>query len=656
MNVQRMQATGMAWRALRVAACLFAAGFGTHTFALGLGEPSVTSVLGQPLQMTVPLVISRDTELTQDCVQIVPGSRDGEPTPTLSAARLTIDAVNRKLRIESALPITEPTLRVVVELGCNERIRREFVVLLDPPSMVAPDVKTGALAEAGPLGLGMAQISAVLGQRLSIKVPVVGSEASSLTGSCVHLTDPASTEGAPVLRQADIRVVPKDAGALIELVTPDAVTQPTVRLALDVGCHDPLRREYAIMLGMPTLAASNADTTVGAGEPSTPPPVPRPAPKRPAHKAVPPAPAAPQQRASSEAALAPEAPAKAPPAAASNADRFVLGSSSQDSIGPVASGADIRAIAPDASAELLKRMDVMSRQIEALQAQLAASRQREQELERKTYETRAPWAWSAGALGGLLLGGALVMVWRQRRPAAQATWEPLVTRPAQTRPPRSIMARSTGSRESPEIGGRATMPPSSSMGGLPTEPSLTDEKHTQITVTELHDTVQVIKELYATVLERNTAAGSSTTGKPHAPLELDLRTPTRMNPPVASPAARAGQDHAREADQRALDERFTELPTEVGLDLDLNTSAAPAPELTDLLVPGNTGRAPARTEAPAAATASPAPAVAPAGAVRAQEANMPAADLMRPDAGGRRDLSDDQLTQTPTELSIDIDV
>jgi hypothetical protein len=129
-----------------------------------------------------------------------------------------------------------------------------------------------------------------------------------------------------------------------------------------------------------------------------------------------------------------------------------------------------------------------------------------------------------------------------------------------------------------------------------------------------------------------------------------------MNPPVASPAARAGQDHAREADQRALDERFTELPTEVGLDLDLNTSAAPAPELTDLLVPGNTGRAPARTEAPAAATASPAPAVAPAGAARAQEANMPAADLMRPDAGGRRDLSDDQLTQTPTELSIDIDV
>jgi hypothetical protein len=167
----------------------------------------------------------------------------------------------------------------------------------------------------------------------------------------------------------------------------------------------------------------------------------------------------------------------------------------------------------------------------------------------------------------------------------------------------------------------------------------------------------VIKELYATVLERNTAAGSSTTGKSHAPLELDLRTPTRMTPPVASPAARAGQDHTHEADQRAIDERFTELPTEVGLDLDLNTSAAPAPELTDLLAPGNTGRAPARTEAPAAATvASAAPADPSAAAARAHEASMPAADFGRPDAGGRRDLSDDQLTQTPTEVSIDIDV
>ena len=35
---------------------------------------------------------------------------------------------------------------------------------------------------------------------------------------------------------------------------------------------------------------------------------------------------------------------------------------------------------------------------------------------------------------------------------------------------------------------------------------------------------------------------------------------------------------------------------------------------------------------------------------------MPIADLVRPDAASRRDLSDDQLTQTPTEVSIDIDV
>ena len=669
MNRQWNQSFGMGWGAVRIAACLLVAGFGTQGFALGLGEPNVTSVLGQPLQMTLPLVMSPDTELTQECVRIIPGSPAGEPTPTLNAARLTIDALNRKLRIESPQPIVEPTLRVVVELGCNERIRREFALLLDPPSMVAPASAAGLAEGASPLGLGMAQISAVLGQPLSIKVPVVGSEAGSLTANCVHLADPMSSEGPPVLRQADIHVVPRDTGSLIEVATPSPVTEPAVRIALDVGCHDPLRREYAILLGMPTLAASNADGTVAAAEPlsgTLPKVAPKPMPRRPAHKVVAAEPSGPpQQRPSSAPALPPEASAKAPPAAASNADRLVLGSSPQDGIRPLAAATDSNAIALDPSVELLTRMDTMSKQIEALQAQLAASRQREQELEHKAFETREQWTWSAGALAGLLLGGALMMAWRHRRQPAQPTWEPVVTRPPQTTTiaPRAVVARSaisSGSRESPEIGGRATMPPSSSMGGVPSEP-LTDEKHAQITVTELHDTVQVIKELYATVLERNTAsaAGPATTGsKPHAPLDLDLRTPTKIATPAASPATRAGQNRAGEADQRPIDERFTELPTEVALDLDLNTAAASAPELTDLLTPGNVDRAGARAgEAAALAPAAQPPAAVarPAAPAPVREASMPAADLVRPEAG-RRDLSDDQLTQTPTEVSIDIDV
>src|SRR5467141_1223168 len=249
MNVERFQAADTAARRLvRGAALVVAVAASSHAMALGLGEPKVASVLGQPLQMTVPLVMEAGAELPQECVRNIPGRESGEPIPSLNVGRITVDAERRQLKIESLQPISEPTLRVVVELGCNERIRREFALLLDPPSVAA--LGTDALARLGgaesPIGLGMAQISAVLGQRLSIRVPAVGT----------------------------------DAGALIEVVTPDPVTEPAVRLALDVGCREPLRREFAILLGLPALAASDAGAPVAAEEPKQLAPAPKPTTKR----------------------------------------------------------------------------------------------------------------------------------------------------------------------------------------------------------------------------------------------------------------------------------------------------------------------------------------------------------------------------------------
>jgi hypothetical protein len=631
----------VAIRAFRFATGAAVAGFAINAFALGLGEPNVASVLGQPLQMTVPLMMDAGTELAQECARIIPGNQSGEPTPSLNAGRVTIDAVGRQLRVESLRPISEPALRVIVEVGCNQRIRREFALLMDPPSVAAPALSSGlATSDQASLGLGMAQISAVLGRRLSIRVPVVGANAAGLTAACVHLADPVSSEGPPVLRQADIRVQPRDGGSLIEVVTPDPVTEPAVRLALDVGCRSPLHREYAVMLGLPALAASNAGTPVAAKEPAAPETEPKPAAAR-ATKALKAAPAVPAT-AEPHARTAPvqprEALAKAPQAPTPGPDRLVLGSP-EEGIGPSAPGTDTGNSTLDPNAELARRMDAMSKQIEALQAQLLASRQHEQELERRALETREEWTWSMIALATLLLLGALAMAWRQRRLVAPVTWEPVLTQPPQVTVPRPVMARAatdTFARESSGIAGRATMPgratnPSVLATGI-TEPSLADERNSQITVTELHDTVQVIKELYATVLERNT---SSTTGgsggkKPPRPLELDLRTPGHATPASAPPPP-AEPVRAEGSDKRATEERFTQLPTEVGLDLDLGSMVAGAPEvvLTDLLAPGSAERA-SRAEEPSAAAAS---------------ARAPT-----------QAESDDNLTQTPTEVLIDIDV
>jgi hypothetical protein len=175
-------------------------------------------------------------------------------------------------------------------------------------------------------------------------------------------------------------------------------------------------------------------------------------------------------------------------------------------------------------------------------------------------------------------------------------------------------------------------------------------------VTELHDTVQVIKELYATVLERNTAgaAGASTGSKPARPLELDLRAPV-AGAPTAAPARTEAKPQPAAPEKRGL-ERFTELPTEVGLDLDLSTVARGGVDANSTLnVPPT--RAPVSSEAPQ----QPVETTVPAAAVPAKpDERRPSAAVSQPrtDAasGQGAEFPDEHLTQTPTEVSIDIDV
>jgi len=650
MSLQQVLGPGSTGRRVaRAAAGLCVIGFGPQAHALGLGEANVASALGQPLQMTVPVMMERDAGLSQDCVRIVPGNPGGDSIASLGSARAWFDSDRSQLSIVSLQPVNEPALRVTVEVGCSERVRREYSLLLDPPGVGAPTLDSNlaaSTASSGALGLGMAQISAVLGQRLSVKVPVVGDGASSLTADCVRLSDPISSEGAPVLRQAQIRVLTQSTGTLIEVTTPGPVTEPAVRLALDVGCRDPLRREFAILLGLPALALSNVDATAPDPEPAASQPAPKPAPTRPVKAPVIAAvPVATQVEPKRAASAMPEAQVGKAAAPAGH-DRLVLGSV-EEGASPAAMAAGI-----DSSAELLRRMDGMSRQIESLAAQLRASREHELQLERRVSEATSSegWTWLMGGLGGVLLGGAVTMAWRQRRPLVQpASWEPVVKPAARTVAPSAAPAQARAVAASTEIGGRATMPAAPTGTGLATEPSLSDDRNTHITVTELHDTVQVIKELYATVLERTTSGGTdaSTGGGAQPPLELDLRTPTAGSVPTATARLlgdAAGTDVAQPADaagRRDAGERFTELPTEVGLDLDLGTVTVAAPAIG-----GNTlmrhfdALAPLQPLEPAAGNA----------------AASSAASTETPAAAAVPGLHDEHLTQTPTELSIDIDV
>lgn len=465
----------------------------TEALALGFGEPQVASALGQPLRMRIPLHVDGDLEVTSQCVRLI-GASAGDTLPTLSQARLTIEehGAERALRIDSLLPVSEPILRVTVEGGCLQRVRREFVILLDPPESATPNIVAGPVipllpsgepapataassqppgttpaGSTGPgdIGLGIARVDGRVGEPLTMQIPVSGPGAASVAPGCVHLADALSGDGAPVLNQANLSLGHVDGQTTINLVTPDRVMEPALRVILEVGCDVPLRREYGVLLDNSALpappapinpiatatpapapaaapqaaaapaAASNtgealpaaiAETTAPSASPAEAPkprrkphksslasvkPTPAPAPdKLPAAPTVPPLAAAQPEPAPAQA---PAAPAAAKPAAASK------GAKAPETDHLTLSAPDDQATAAALKiAEMDKRVEELTKEVSQLRAELATERQSQADSSARQQRGGLGWVVAALSLLGLAVGG--VLVWQRSR--ASGTW------------------------------------------------------------------------------------------------------------------------------------------------------------------------------------------------------------------------------------------
>lgn len=121
--------------------------------ALGLGEIKLHSYLNQPLQAEMPLVLSGEA-LGQIRIGLAAPEEFAKVGIARSpaASKLRFNAVQRRdgslaIRVSSIDVITEPYLSFVMELTWPEgRMLRSFTVLLDPPDVVAPTIRTAALA------------------------------------------------------------------------------------------------------------------------------------------------------------------------------------------------------------------------------------------------------------------------------------------------------------------------------------------------------------------------------------------------------------------------------------------------------------------------------------------------------------------------------
>ena len=182
-------------------------------FALGFGRPTSHAVLGEPLTLSVPIRIEASEELTDECV----GAEVffGDARVSASAVSVSLQgrsATERSLRVTTSRLVNEPIVSVQVKAGCAASMTRQFVVLVDPPPVLAPAANTSVSATspgnvstpraAGatpPMSMGMAALAAPVAS--AAEAPMAPRDTTSavrLGASAVMALNNAHADVAPI--------------------------------------------------------------------------------------------------------------------------------------------------------------------------------------------------------------------------------------------------------------------------------------------------------------------------------------------------------------------------------------------------------------------------------------------------------------------------
>lgn len=105
-------------------------------FALGLGDLTVSSSLGQPLDARISL-LGEPKELNPDCFKVAPSNGASMALPSDIRLKLEQSRESASLRIQTRQAVNEPAMMFSVSTVCPEWIQRDYAVLLDPPALPA---------------------------------------------------------------------------------------------------------------------------------------------------------------------------------------------------------------------------------------------------------------------------------------------------------------------------------------------------------------------------------------------------------------------------------------------------------------------------------------------------------------------------------------
>jgi pilus assembly protein FimV len=141
---------------LRLSITFIALGIAGPASALGFGDFRASALLGQPLNLALPVSLAEGETLTSNCVSAEVQSGDSRLQSGTVRARVTQgrDAGEAVIRISTTVAIDEPVVNITISAGCPARITRTLVLLADPPL-----VNVAAAQGASPEGAAPATAS-----------------------------------------------------------------------------------------------------------------------------------------------------------------------------------------------------------------------------------------------------------------------------------------------------------------------------------------------------------------------------------------------------------------------------------------------------------------------------------------------------------------
>lgn len=108
----------------------------TVALALGLGDATPRSALGEPLQLNIPVSIGPGEEVGEHCFALRPApfnQATGLPAITQGSVSVMRSAAGKAiLRVSTSVPVDEPMIALGIETRCKINVARDYSIFLSP--------------------------------------------------------------------------------------------------------------------------------------------------------------------------------------------------------------------------------------------------------------------------------------------------------------------------------------------------------------------------------------------------------------------------------------------------------------------------------------------------------------------------------------------